>query len=143
MTPEIKYPFRLTNAFFSTVNCRRKPEMPANIETEFSIQVRVEHGDYPQKLQVNLKIESPDTSPLAVQLELISIFELVEDFPRPTANIIVHFLNEQALHMLWPYAKQMISQLTGQMGMNPINIQTPYSYNFPILALGNGMDEEE
>lgn len=143
MTPETKYPFKLTHVFFSTVNCRRKPEMPADIETEFSIQVRVEHGDYPQKLQVNLKIESPDDSPLTVQLELISIFELVEDLPKPAVSEVMDFLNDQALHMLWPYVKQMISQLTGQMGMNPVNIPTPYSYNLPILALENGVDEEE
>ena len=143
MTVDIKYPFKLTHVFFSTISCRRKPEMPDNIETDFSIQVKVEPDNYPQKLQVDLKIESSDASPLTVQLELVSIFELVEDLPEPAVNTIVHFLNEQALHMLWPYVKQMISQLTGQMGMNPVNIQTPYSYNFPVLALGSGVDEEE
>jgi len=143
MTPEQKYPFKLVHAFFSAIKCERKPQMPEHIETNLLGQVKIDRDNYPHKLQVNLKLESSEDSPLTVHLELIGLFELLDGYPEPDIDAIQGFLNEQALHMLWPYAKQMILQMTGQMGMNPVNMPTPYYYNLPVSVLENKAHEEE
>jgi preprotein translocase subunit SecB len=130
MTQELGFPFRLDNTFFTSLRFHRPPQIPESLEVGFSVQAKVHADEFPDRLQVDLKIETPDDQPLTLSLELVGIFRAVEGQPEPEPSIIPDFINERALHMLWPYMAQMVRQVTGQMGMAPLNIPTPYMFQF-------------
>lgn len=129
MTREIRYPLRLKNAFFTSLQLSRVPELPESLELNLDIQVAVNDKQFPDLLQIRLKLETPGEQPLMLSAELVGFFSRVEELPKPDRSIISDFVNEQGLHMLWPYMAQMLRLVTGQMGMNPINIRTPYMFD--------------
>ena len=130
MTPETRFPLRLERAFFTSLQFRRIPEMPDPLQLSILTQVRVHSEHFPDKLQIDLKIETAEDQPLVFLVELVGLFSAVEGKPEPDPSIIPGFVNKRALHMLWPYAVQMIRQVTGQMGTDPIEISTPYTFDF-------------
>lgn len=144
MTEELRFPLRLEHAFFTSLEFFRAPELPDPVDIDVGAHVRVQAERFPERLQVDLKVETPSNQPLTFCVELIGIFGPIENQPKPNSSIISEFMNERALHMLWPYAEQMIRLVTSQMGMNPLNIRTPYLFDVvppeqvPELA---GVDE--
>ena len=139
----LKYPFRLDNAFFISLHFARVPEMPDQIELNLPAQLKVREENYPSRLQIDLKLETEDDSPLSLCLELVALFDLLEGYPEPERSIIPDFVNEQALHMIWPYMTQMVTQVTSQMGMNTQQLQTPYIYTFSPPKPESNYEEEE
>ncbi len=81
-------------------------------------------------MQLVLKVQTVEDQPLSFLLELIGLFDHVEELPAPDRSIIPDFINERALYMLWPYMAQVITNITGQMGTIPINVPTPYKFSF-------------
>lgn len=133
MTDYVNYPFKLEAAFFSCVNCRRSPHVPDNWNIEFKGLVKVEDKNFP-KIEVFLRFETVHKEPVSIEIEVVGIFTHIPDQPLPDRSIVLDFVNERALFMMWPYASQMILQVTAQMGMTPITVTTPYRYDFrPVL----------
>jgi preprotein translocase subunit SecB len=130
MTQEIQFPLRLQHAFFTSLEFRRVPEVPASLQVNVSVEVKVHSEKFPDLLQIDLRVKTQDEQPLMFSVELVGIFSLVEEQPRPDHNTLSDFVNQRALHMLWPYAAQIIRQITSQMGVNPLNIPTPYIFDY-------------
>jgi len=130
MTQEIRFPLRLQKAFFKSLQFKRSPTIPERSQLPISVLLRVLDKDFPDTLQIELKVETVGEQPLALSLELVGQFSQVEDRPKADRSVIPSFINEQALHMLWPYMVQMIRLVTGQMGMSPVDIPIPYLFNF-------------
>ena len=130
MTQETRFPWRLDNAFFTSLRFRRVPELPDPLQVGITTQARLHSEHFPDKLQIDLKIETPDDQPLMLSVELVGLFSAVEGEPKPDPSILADFVNEKALYVLWPYIVHMVRQITGQMGTNPVNISTPHSFGF-------------
>ena len=127
-----KFPFRLTHAFFKTVEFDRAPSLPDPLQVDFSTQIRVHEDRLPDVLQIDLKIETESDQLLTFNIEMIGVFNLLEGQPRPDRPMVNQFVNERALYMLWPYSEQLVRVITSQMGMNPLNLRTPYEYSFEL-----------
>ncbi len=140
MAQEARFPIQLNNAFFITLEFHRTPELPDAIEIQFSVEARVHGKDFPDKLQIHLKVEAVENQPLTLFMELVGLFELVDGAPRPDHSALPDFVNERALYMLWPHVVQMVRQVTAQMGMNPVHFPTPYNFDF---RLSNEIIESE
>lgn len=132
MLQETHFPFRLKQAFFKTLEFHREPEMPEQLNVNFSVQVKTHDEGLPDRLEIHLKIETPEGQPLTFCVELIGIFGPIEDMPEPSHDILAEFVNERALHMLWPYLYQITHQVTGQMLANPLKIPTPHMFDLAI-----------
>ncbi len=132
--PTEQYPFNLIGAFFTSLSFERENAILENVEVPIEIQIKIIDKEFP-KLQVNLKTRTPDQSPVKFSMELIGLFEYTEKNLEIGRSRILEFVNTRGLHMLWPYASQMIRIITSQMGMNPLNTKTPVSFNIPPQAL--------
>jgi len=138
MTNNIQYPFNLVNAFFVTLHFQREPAIPNKMEFQFEIQIKVIDKDFP-RLQVNIRNRTTDKSPLKLEVELVGLFDYIGDNPEQDRALINDFLRNKGIHMLLPYISQLIRIITGQMGMNPLDIHTPLSIDLPIAEV----DKEE
>lgn len=144
MTQETRFPLQLDNVFFTSLQFRRVPELPDPLQLNILTQVRVYGEQFPDRLQIDLKIETPDDQPLMLSVELVGLFSAVEGQPKPDPSILSDFVNEKALYMLWPYMVQVVRQITSQMGTNPVNIMTPYVFDFkPLEQVSEPIEEEE
>ncbi len=130
MTQEIRFPFRLHNAIFTSLEFRRQPEMPEPLQLQLSTEIRIHDDKFPDRLQIDLRLKTPGEQPLKLFVELVSLFDLVEDQPKPDRSIIPDFINQQALYMVWPYMTQMVKYMTGQMGTSSVNVPTPLIFSF-------------
>ena len=131
MIEDLRYPYQLENAFFIVVNIQRAPEIsPTNFE--FNAMIKVIDKDFPDTIQVNPNIKTIENKPLIFNMELVGIFKLIPDQPKPDKSILKEFIYQQAIYMLWPYISSMVRQLTSQMGMVPINIPTPYKFELSL-----------
>ena len=130
MMPNLVFPFRLREAFFIELRFNRAPEVPQQLQLNFSTAIKVVKEKFPDNLQVNVKLSTKDVppQPIDISVELVGLFDLVENQGTPEPEILDKFLNERALFILWPYISQCIKQITVQMGMGPINLPIPFYF---------------
>ena len=110
----------------------RAEVVPDDTSLQVDVQISVVEEDFPDSLQIGLKVETQAEQPVDICLELIGLFELVEEYDKPDKEILPDFINERALFMLWPHLTQTIRQITALMAIAPIEIKTPYNYSFDI-----------
>lgn len=122
--------FQLAEAFFTTLEFRRTPEVPDSLNVRFNVQLKVHSERLPERLQVDLKLETMDDQPLMMVLEIVGLFEGAGDQTELNDDEISRFVNERALFMLWPYVVQMTRLTTAQMGMDPVKLPTPHEFLF-------------
>lgn len=122
--------FELTDAFFTSLEFRRVPEMPQPLNLSFNVQLKVHDERLPEILQIDLKLATFEDQPLTMILELVGLFKRPEDQAQPGTDELSHFINERALVALWPYIVQMSKLVTSQMGIAPVKIRTPHAFQF-------------
>jgi preprotein translocase subunit SecB len=133
MTNNIQYPFNLVNIFFVTLHFHREPAIPDVMGFQIEVQIKVIDKDFP-RLQVNIRYRTMDQSPLKLEVELVGLFDYIGDNPEQDHALITDFLRDKGVHMLLPSISQIIRIITGQMGMNPLDIHTPSSINIPPVT---------
>jgi hypothetical protein len=131
-----KYPYELIRIFLISLNLRREAEIPSPIEMPVSTEVKFVESSFPH-LQVHMKISSPQDTPISFSFEIIGLFDYVGDKKEYDRELNNMFFSDKALHMLWVYGTQMIGIITGQMGMNPLQIKTPVEFLNPQGAIKN------
>jgi len=129
MTQDAEFPFELDDAFFTTLRFNRLPELPPTLNLEFSVEVKIHEEQFPDRLQIDVRLVTPGEQPLTLLLELVAVFTPVEGRSVPSPERLSDLVNKRALHMLWPYMVQMVRQMTAQMGMPPVNLGTPYAFH--------------
>lgn len=127
---EVRFPIRLDHAFFKSLQFSRDKKVPDDLSINIAAGINVHYKDFPDRLQIDLKVETVGDSPLRFCVEFVGIFGLVEDHPRPGRDILADFVNQQALYMLLSYINQMVFIVTGQMGTRPIKLPIPYHFAF-------------
>ena len=134
MTKKSHYPFDLVNAFFIVLHFDRERILPNPMEMPIEIQIKVIDKDFP-RIQVNLRTINRDQSPLKLELELVGLFDYIGDNPEKDRGLISDFVREKGLCMLWPYLSQIARMITGQMGMNPIEMRMPKFSDLPPIPI--------
>jgi len=130
MTGEIRFPYQLNNAFVVSLQARRIPKVPDSPQLEFTVQLKVVDEQLPERLQLSLKLSTVGEEPVAFSTEVVGLFDLVEGQAAPKRGITTEFINERALFLLWPYITQTLRMVTGQMGINPVTLHTPYLFAY-------------
>jgi hypothetical protein len=127
--PDLRFPFRLADAFFITLELGRKPDMPQPLELKLGVEARVVTDRFPDRIEVGLKVTALDEDPpLRVFVEIVGLFDHVPKQPSPDPSIVEKFVNERALYILWSYIEQTIRQTTTMMGIPPLKIKNPYYF---------------
>ncbi len=124
------FPFRLEAAFFSLLHFSRQPTLPDNSQLSISTQLKVVDDEYPQKIQINLRVTTQKEQPIFFDIELIALFSHVKDQPLFSKENLQDFINQQALFMLWPYIVSEVHESTAKLGASPITLKTPHLYNY-------------
>ena len=143
MKENLNFPFKLVTTLFSFIQCARKPEIPDDFQLGVNIQLNVLDDDFPQKIQINLKVFSLPDQPFYFNLELIAIFiptNQPTSFPKEN---IPDFVNQRALFMLWPYIVSEVRDLTVKMGINSITLETPSEFHYKPALVTNHTDSSD
>lgn len=130
MTENNKSSFQLTNAFFSSLHFRRVKQMPSTMEFPITIEIKTVEPGFP-RIQLNLRVSSPEDAPLHFKVELVGLFDYVGEGKAYDKERHRKFISHTGFHMLWPYVNQIIRIVTGEMGMNPLNAVMPASPSIP------------
>lgn len=128
------YPFILKNALFTKLEFSRESQAIEDVQIKFSFQIRINADRYPH-IEIFLKLETLEETPVKIFLELVGIYDLAEGFEPPDRDIVNEFVQEKAIFMLWQYLNQTIKQITTMMGINPLNLDTPVAFNFELPSL--------
>jgi preprotein translocase subunit SecB len=127
MTDEIRYPYELKNAFFTSVKFHRAKEVPQPIELPVETEVGISERKFPV-VQIAVKVRTPDDTAISFDLHMVGIFEYQgekKDFDR---ELEVDFALERGVPSLWSYLNQMVRITTSQMGVSPLNLRTPLTF---------------
>ena len=125
MTGRINYPFNLDNTFFLCLDFQRQAAVPSDMVIGIGTEIKVVTEKYPDQLQVNLRVNSPDGEPLKLSMELVAIFKYTGSMPDQDKDKFIDFLNDRGIIMVWPYLNQMLKFITSQMGIQPLNLNLP------------------
>lgn len=123
--------FKLAGAFLLSVNFARAPEMQELPDLQIESQTKYIIEE-PSRFHLFLRMKtvSPEDT-FSFSIELVGVFELVSGQEGALSRSeILEFVNDRGLFMLWPYAAQYVTLTTSLMGMSPINLHTPYRYNY-------------
>lgn len=143
MREEIIFPYQLESAFFTSLQFVRGPQLPDPTHLNFLAQLKVIDEEFPDKLQIHLKAETVPDQPMTISAELVGLFRLVDGQAQPDHTIVSEFVNERAIFQLWPLITQMVGLVTGQMGMEPFRMPTPYAFDFQPPQPASESEEEE
>lgn len=124
MSDSVTFPYIFEAAFFSSLNFRRTKQLPSHMEMPINVQTKLLEPEFP-RLQINIKVNTPKGHPLEFEIELVGMFKYVGENSNYDDDLNNKFLFERAFHMLWPNISQLVRIITGQMGMNPLDIQVP------------------
>jgi preprotein translocase subunit SecB len=124
----MKYPFKLDNALFAKLEFERQPQMSEQFEIQVGVQIKVVDRDFPEKLEVHLKIQTDEDSPLRISMITIGLFSLVKGESEPERSIIPDFVSDRAFYILWAHVDQIITHTTAKMGIDPIRLQWPVNF---------------
>lgn len=127
---EPKFPFKLSHVFFVTLKFHRAEHVPNDTRLEFDATVGLSDENFPNSLNVLLKLETKVDQPVEIQLELVGIFELIDPIYAPSKEMIAPFINEQAMFMLWPHLSQIMRQVTALMAIPAVDMKIPYQFDF-------------
>lgn len=124
------FPFRLDTTFFSLLHFSRQPNISGEFQLSIISQLKVVDDEYPQKIQINLRVTTQKEQPVFFDIELIALFSHVEDQPLFPKEDFQDFINQRALFMLWPYIVSEVHESTAKLGTPPITLVTPHQYNY-------------
>lgn len=126
---EKTFPYRMVNVFFVSLNIKREMKMPDELEFPITIQSKLIEPEFP-RLQINLRVFTPEDSPLVFDMELIGLFDYIGNEPEYDHDMNEKFLIERGFYLVYPYSGQLLRIITGQMGINPIDTPLPINVNF-------------
>ena len=77
------------------------------------------------RLQMNVKVSTPEDTPISFSFEIVGIFNYVGESKQYEKELNREFVSSKALDLIWVLAVQTVKIITGQMGMNPVQLNTP------------------
>lgn len=136
MKSDIKYPFELVNIFPISLSFSRKESIPDQVEMPISIQIKIVEPGFP-RIQMNMTVKSPPDSAISFNIEAVGLFDYVGENTEYNKELNQEFIKEKALDLIWINIDQLVRIITGQMGMNPLKLKTPSSFEPQPTTLEN------
>jgi preprotein translocase subunit SecB len=124
MSNAVDFPFELLNIFLINLNFKRGNAVPTSIELPVSTEIKMVESEFP-RLQVNVKIHTPEDTPVSFNFEVVGVFNYIGENKACDQELNKRFVSQKALDLIYVHAIQMVRIITGQMGMNPVNLKTP------------------
>ncbi len=129
----IKYEFKgitCEQLSFKLNRVKLEPHQRVDIKPQFSRQVR-KSNENPKLMFVNLKVavltSDEEPKPFNIEVSVVGIYELAE---APDAQQERDFVIE-ATGMLYPYLRSMVTNLTAQAYIQPLNLPVISGPIFP------------
>ena len=133
MTQELKYPYRLINTFVVSISFKRARKLSGKLGLSTNVAVQYTEPNFP-RVQVAMKIDFPEDAPVSFSLEVVGLFDYVGSKKDYDKALDREFVEQRAFHMLWIYSQQMVKMVSAQMGMNPLEMQSPTEFKLPDLT---------
>jgi preprotein translocase subunit SecB len=87
-------------------------------------EIKIVEQEFP-RLQVNVKVNTKEDAPVSFNFEMVGIFNYIGESKHYESELNKEFVSKKALDLIWVLAVQTVRIITGQMGMNPIQLNTP------------------
>lgn len=129
---QVNFPFRLTDTLFRKLVFSRRPQMPEDVQIKLKVNVQLHAQNLPERLQIDIRVETVEEEPLAFAVELVALFEPADDGTKVDSQLAKDFVNERAFYMLFPLVRQKISEVTHVMGIKPVQLPMPVSVHIPL-----------
>jgi len=126
------YPFECKDVFLINIEVSREPEIPPDTKLQIEAQIKIALDQFPDQLQVNIRLGSSPDSVLKVQMELVGLFKYTGTDPESDKKIIGEFLNNSGIPILWPTFLPVLRSIAATMGVHGLNIPilTSFKFNF-------------
>jgi hypothetical protein len=135
MSDNTALPFELRDVFFVNIHTQRAGKVTDPITLNIAIGVRFDVAHLP-KLEVGMHIATPpEEKTVVIQLDLVSIYEALDGATNMDESVVVDFINQKALPMLWPYGDLLVRQLSASMGIPAIKVHLPFVFDIPREAI--------
>jgi hypothetical protein len=128
MTQKTKYPYQLVNMFVISISLKRATKLAEKVEMPTQVSIQYTEPSFP-RVQVAMKIATPEDALIPLELQVVGIFDYIGSQKQYDKNLNREFAEERAFHMLWVYSIQMIKSVSTQMGMKPLELRIPKSFN--------------
>ncbi len=129
----VKYEFKgitCEQLSFKLNRVRLEPNQRLDIKPQFSRQVR-KANDNPKLMFVNLKVAvlttEEEPKPFDIEVSVVGIYELAEEVDAAAERDFVI----EATAMLYPYLRSMVTNLTAQAYIQPLNLPVINGPIFP------------
>ena len=115
---------------FKLNRVRLEPNQRLDIKPQFSRQVR-KSNENPKLMFVNLKVavltSEAEPKPFDIEVSIVGIYELAEaPNPQQERDFVI-----EATAMLYPYLRSMVTNLTAQAYIQPLNLPVINGPIFP------------
>ena len=115
---------------FKLNRVRLEPNQRLDIKPQFSRQVR-KSNENPKMMFVNLKVavltNENEPKPFDIEVSIVGIYELAEvATPQQERDFVI-----EATSMLYPYLRSMVTNLTAQAYIQPLNLPVLNGPIFP------------
>ena len=115
---------------FKLNRVRLEPNQRLDIKPQFSRQVR-KSNENPKMMFVNLKVavltNENEPKPFDIEVSIVGIYELAEVAnPQQERDFVI-----EATSMLYPYLRSMVTNLTAQAYIQPLNLPVLNGPIFP------------
>ena len=129
----VKYEFKgitCEQLSFKLNRVRLEPNQRLDIKPQFSRQVR-KSNENPKMMFVNLKVavltNENEPKPFDIEVSIVGIYELAEVAnPQQERDFVI-----EATSMLYPYLRSMVTNLTAQAYIQPLNLPVLNGPIFP------------
>ena len=122
------YPYEVINIFLISLTFKRGNAAPPPLELPISSEIKMVEPEFP-RLQVNVKVSTPEDTPISFNFEIVGVFNYIGESKQYEKDLNKEFVSKKALDLIWVHATQMVRMITGQMGMNPVQLKTPVFFD--------------
>lgn len=124
----VQYPFHFKKAFFIKIVLERTPIAPNEEDLEFKAETKCQLNSFEQEhrtLQINLRMSTVKDKPFNFSLEMVGLFEVDRGIDDPNQDLVVDFVNNRGLPLLWPQFLPAMSSLTALMNIKEMSLPIP------------------
>ncbi len=123
--------FELSGVFIAKSQVQRARELPEQLDLKFNIAVNVDASALPE-LEVSMRITNPSDQPVVIDIEVVSIFQAVNDATEIGPQLIYDFINKKAAPFMWPYVDMTLRQTSAMMELPLLKILMPLEFDVPF-----------
>lgn len=127
------YPFQYINAFLIKIDLFREPKVPKEMKFTLETKVKITKDEYPERLQVNVILRTPEPSPFKAYLELVGLYKYTGTDPESDKSRIEDYVFSEVVQSLLPIFLPILRGNAALMEVHGINYQIPGKFAFSLI----------